>query len=152
MEMAKKFGGAKQKCMQRIRSRTICNPSNFQLDISQVKSSNGQIQGGGRSWRGGSEWRFGRYKERKGGGEASTRCGWGWTAKDEQVGPSTSSTELKHHLPQQPSITIKIGRWWKSWKVWMPAGDHLPHHSNPSHPFRLDPALLVRHTALQILY
>ena len=34
MEMAKKFGGAKQKCLQRIRSRSICKPSNFQLDIS----------------------------------------------------------------------------------------------------------------------
>ena len=34
----------------------ICKPPNFQLDISQVKSSNGQSQGGAR--RGRPKWRF----------------------------------------------------------------------------------------------
>ena len=63
--------------------------------ILQIKSSNGQSQGRVRSWRGRPKWRFGRQKEgkgREGGGEESTQCGWGGTAKDGQVEPSASSS------------------------------------------------------------
>ena len=151
--MAKKFGGAKQKCMQRIRWRlqtfklstllSIFFRSNLQMGKAKEGSGVGEeVQNGDladiRREKGEKE--EGRNQPSVAGEEQQRMDRWN------HLLPLHYHHLLQQHHHRRLSSNSKLSldddcNLYE--QVWMPAGHYLPHHSNSCHSFCLDPSLLV---------